>query len=55
MASMFMVPPKPKSTPMKRQNPEEAKAIMNKERLRASGSSYSSTVLASGLKPNTGA
>jgi len=55
MASMFMVPPKPKSTPMKKQNPEEAKAMMNRERLRASGSSYSSTVVGSGLKTSTGA
>jgi hypothetical protein len=39
----------------KKENPELAKAIINKERQRAAGSSFASTVVGSGLKTSTGA
>jgi hypothetical protein len=51
-----MPPPKPpKQKFPKQENPEAAKAMINRERHRSAGASFQSTVVGSGLKTSTGA
>lgn len=57
MQGLFMPQPSSPKTQHARaaaENPEMAKAKINRERLRASGSSFKSTVVGSGLKTSTG-